>query len=141
MIAEGIAALIGDGSITDLVFSDTTAATVFVEALPSDPPIAVGVYYQPGPEADSGLPYDMPGVHILVRGDTDPRTAPAIWYAIYSKLHGLAGYTLPDGTYLVYALAEQSGPVHLQPDARGRYQLSMNLRTEVRNPTAQRTTE
>ena len=138
MIIDGIARLIGDGTTTDLQFSESAGGNVFVEALPNDPVRVVAVYAGAGEEADSALPYDAPGVRIIVRSDRDARWGLATWAAIYSRLHGLRNVTLPDGTYLVYCLSEQSGPAHLQPDDHGRVLFSMNLRTETKNPTNER---
>lgn len=142
MIIDGIAALIGDEDegVDGLTFSSTTAGgNVFVEGSPNEPANLVTVYASGGGEADSRLAYDSPDVQIITRSAETARWALDIWQAIYSRLHGLRNVTLPDGTYLVYALVEQSSPTHIGTDDRGRYMFSMNLRTEIRNFTQERT--
>lgn len=138
MIHEAIAEYIGS-VVPGLAFSETGGSNIFVDDLPSDPIIAVGVYITPGPESDSKLPYDSPGVQILIRGTVDPRVALRLWQAIYSELHALRAVTLPGGWYLVACLAEQSSPVRMGADEAGRQIYGLNLRTEVLNPTVFRT--
>lgn len=133
----GIAEYLGS-VVPSLAYSETGNASIFVDDLPTAPDVAVGVYAQPGPEADSKLPYDSPGVQILIRCGSDPRPGLTLWQTIYSELHALRNYTLPDGTYLVSALAEQAGPVRMGADASGRQVYGLNLRTEIRNPTIAR---
>lgn len=141
MIVDGFAMLIGDADdgIDGLEFKLAAGGNVFVEAEANLPANAVTVYTSGGGEADSRLAYDSPDVQIVVRSAQSPRWALDMWQAIYSRLHGLRNVTLPDGTYLVYALVEQSSPIHIGTDDRGRYMFSMNLRTEIRNLTQERT--
>jgi hypothetical protein len=138
-IAEYLGSVIpGTSLYPDLVYSASGGANVFVDDLPTEPDVAVGVYIQPGPEADSKLPYDSPGVQIQVRGTSDPTVGLTLWWAIYSELHALRNVTLPDGTYLVSAIAEQSSPVRMGADGSGRQVYGMNLRTEIINRTRER---
>lgn len=128
-------------NITGLKYHATNPAgvNVFVDHMPSQPDRAVGVFTLPGTEADSKLPYDDPGVELLIRGEGgSPTWALDTWRAVYHKLHGLRYVTLPGGTVLVYALVVQSSPVRLGQDENGRHQYAMNVRTEVRNPTQER---
>jgi len=136
MIIDGMAEYVGD-NVTGLSFSET-GGNVFVDALPDAPARAVGVYGNDGDEADSLLPYDAPRVQIMVRSDRDPRWGLNMWQDIYNFIHGKRDVTLPDGTYMVYALVERSGPDHLQPDDQGRHQYGMDIRTEIYNPTSER---
>lgn len=138
MIANGIARLIGE-EVTGLSFNASApGGNVFVEHLPKTPIRAVAVYSRPGPEASSLHPYDEPHVQIVVRGDEDPVWAVDMWWAIYTVVHSRRNEDLPDDTHLVYALVIQSGPVHMSPDENGRFRFSMNIRTEIYNPTEQR---
>lgn len=143
MIHDGLAKLIGAGSgrgsVAGLTYSETAGGNVFMGALPGGTPNrAVAVIPVGGFDADSKLPYSMPSVQIIVRGDEDPRWALDTWQAIYSALQGLRNITLPDGTWLVSCLAQQSGPIHIGRDDNRRFQYGMNLVTEVLEPTAER---
>lgn len=141
MILDGIAMLIGDVSegVDGLLFSESPGGNVFVEQLPSsDPDRCVAIYANGGFEADSLLEYDEPSWQIIVRSDRDPRWGLAAVKGIYSLLHGKRNFVLPDNTYLVYALCEQSGANHLAPDERGRHLFSLNFRSEIINPTEER---
>jgi hypothetical protein len=96
-----------------------------------------------GFEADSLLPYDAPTPQILVRApQREARAAEDLWRAIYAKVHGLRNVVLPDGTYLVYALAMQSDPVRVGSDLDERTGerplYAMNLRCEVVSATVHR---
>ena len=68
---EGIARLIGDGSITGVTYSEVGASTVFLNRMPSAPDNAVLVLPQQGSEPDSKLPYDPVQFQVVVRGEPD----------------------------------------------------------------------
>ena len=137
MIHVGIAEYIGS-VVQGLAYSEAPEGNIFIDDLPTDPEVAVGVYLRPGTEPDSKLPYDPRGVQVLVRGTSDPRVALTLAEAIYSELLALRNLTLPDGTYLVYALAEQP-PFRMDSDVNGRAIYCLNLQTEIKNPTQFRT--
>jgi len=140
VITDGIARLIGDEyeGVDGLFFSESAGGNVFIEGEPQEPGNSVTVYASGGEEADSKLPYDSPSVQIIVRCSQSPRWGLDMWQSIYSLLQGKRNYTLPDNTYLVYSIIEQSSPIHIGPDDRGRYQFSMNIRTEILNTTQER---
>jgi len=134
----GIAQLLGS-VIDGLSYSESgPEGNVFVDHLPSEPTRAVGVYAQPGPEADSKLPYDPAQFQVVVRSETGGAWALATWEAIYSELHGKRYVSLPDGTELVYCLSQQSSPFRFGDDDQGRPRLSANYRTEIINATKER---
>lgn len=132
--------LIGDVTegVDGLLFDENPGGNVFVEQLPNDPDRCVSIYVNGGFEADSLLNYDEPSWQILVRSDRDPRWGLNKVQEIYSLLHGKRNMTLPDGTYLAWALCEQSGANHLAPDERGRHLFSLNFRSEIINTTEER---
>lgn len=142
-LVTGLAQAIGDedDGVEGLTWSLADGGNVFEEASPDSPDVCVSLYATGGPEADSLLPFDAPTVQIIVRGDTDPTTASDLWDKVYSFLHGKRYTTLPDGTFLVYALAVQSSPIAMGPDTSGRYRFSMNLRTEIRLASTHRPIE
>ena len=137
MIVDGVAMLLGE-EVPGLDYSLEAGGNVFVSHLPTEPHKCVSVYSRPGPEASSLHPYDEPHLQIIFRSDESPRWCLDMFQLVYSCLHGKRNVTLPDGTYLVYALAMQSSPVHLAPDENGRFRLSLNVRTEVLNATQER---
>lgn len=134
---DGIAAVLG--TIPGLTYdADGPTGNVFVDQIASEPDRAVCVYVNPGPEADSKLPYDPANFQIAVRSEAGGAWAAAMWAAIYGKLHGLRNVTLPDGTYLVFCLATQASPFRLGTDDVGRLTYTGNYRTEILNPTEER---
>lgn len=135
---EGIAQLIGDGSISGLTYSEAGASTVFLNRMPSSPDNAVCVYTQQGDRPDSLLPYDPVQFQIVVRGEPDGVWAIATGRAIYAKLHGLRNTTLPDGSYAAWVLGQSASPFSVGDDENGRPQFSWDYQGEELNPTAAR---
>lgn len=133
---DGIAQLIA--TLEGLVFSETAEANVFVGHLPSTPDRCVAVYSQVSEEADSKLPYDPVAFTVIARSEQDGVWARDTTAAIYSRLHGKRNTTLPDGTYVVFILAESASPLPLGPDEAHRTRLSVEYRSEVINTTEER---
>ncbi|WP_399088024.1 minor capsid protein [Streptomyces sp. BBFR2] len=109
----------------------------FAETLPPGPDEAVGLWLYGGAEQDARNGYDERSLQVRVRGTADPRVSRRRAEALYSALHGLAGIALPDGTWLVLCVAQQS-PAPLGTDERGRHEHVVNLRLDVANPTTHR---
>lgn len=113
---------------------------VFVEHLPEVPDDCVAVYSRGGltPETHVGL--DRCGVQVLVRGaGGDPRPSYRLAMAVYNALHNLAPGaaigTDPDNREMVQLVsANQSGPVSIGRDTKGRYEWSLNFTVRVWNP-------
>lgn len=143
-LAQSVAKAIGNDSgydgVTGLKYADVvgTGVNVFVGFLPPSPNRVVAVLPSGGLEADSKLPYDSPTIQIIVRGDASPAWALDTWQAVYSYMQGLGSVELPDGIWLVSAIAIQSGPIHIGKDDNGRYQYGMNFYCEHKNPTERR---
>ncbi len=126
-------------NITGLSYSLDAGGNIFVDKLPSEPDRCIAVYTQGGVEADSKLPYDSPAIQIVIRSDASPLWALDTWQALYRRLHGLRHVELvAGGTLLIYALVAQASPIRLGTDDNDRHQYSLNLRTEVLNPTQER---
>lgn len=134
---DGIAMYLN--GVGDLVFSESAGGNIFVGYMPSTPDRAVAVYSRVGDEPDSKLPYDQTPFQIIVRGDLDGVWARETWAAIYAKMHGKRNLTLPDGTYLVFALAESASPLPLGPDENDRTRLVGDWTAEIINITEERT--
>lgn len=138
MMHVGLAQWIG-ANVPGLDYLESAGGNVFVDNVPSAPNRLVAVLTEGGPEADAKLGYDSPMAEILIRSDSaSPAWALDTWRALYDAIHALRHVELPDGTMLVYALAVQSSPNRIGTDDNGRHQYSLNVRTEVRNPTARR---
>lgn len=134
---EGVARLIAD--LDGLTYAEAAEGNVFLDHMPSSPDDAVAVYSATGPEADSKLPYDPAEFQVIVRCAADNWDwAHATERAIYSKLHGKRNVTLPDGTYAVFILAQNSSPFPLGPDENGRLRWSIDYRAEIMNVTEER---
>lgn len=134
---EGIARFIAE--LDGLTYAEAAEGNVFLDHIPQAPDNAVGVYTATGPEADSKLPYDPVDFQVIIR------CAGASWdwahkteRAIYSKLHGKRNLTLPDGTYVVFILAQNASPFPLGPDENGRLRYSVDYRSEIINVTEER---
>ncbi|MEU3712907.1 minor capsid protein [Streptomyces catenulae] len=114
-----------------------TRGDTFAETLPPGPDRAVGLWLYGGAEQDARNGYDERALQIRVRGTADPRVSRRRAEALYAALHGLAGIELPDGTWLVLCVAQQT-PAPLDTDERGRHEHVVNLRLDVANPTTHR---
>lgn len=130
---DGVAGLLWD----DAAPYDA-ATNVFLGFLPAKPNRCVAVFPTGGFESDSKLPYDSPTIQIMVRGDEDPAWALDMAQAVYDYLQAKRYVDLPDDTHLMWLIAVQSGPIHIGKDANGRFQYSLNFRSETRNPTVER---
>lgn len=140
-LTTGVAQAIGaaDGGVAGLKWGINGAGVnVFEDHLPPEPDTAVGVYSEGGLPASSSLPFDSPTLQIVVRGTADPEAARALWWAIYDFIHALRYTTLPDGTFLAWALVTQSGPFAMGPDTSGRFRFSMDVQCETRRTSTHR---
>lgn len=118
----------------------TGGGTVFIGGLPTDPDVAIDVRLLRGPSSDPRHGYDEPGALFRIRGaPDDPVGAERAAWALYDAVHGLRRRTLPDGTVLLSCHGEDSGPLPVGPDTRRRYQWSVQVVTELRRRTANRT--
>jgi hypothetical protein len=132
VVHRGLARHLGD-VVDELTYAEDEGGNIFIDDLPESPDTAVAVLASTGIayEPDSKLPYDPFYVQIVVRSTSNPDWALDVWEGVYSALHGLRNFTLPDGTYVVFAIASGGSPIRLGPDAAGRYRYSMNLRGET----------
>lgn len=115
-----------------------TAGDTFIETLPPAPAEAVGLWLYGAGEQDSRNGYDTRSLQVRVRGTADPRVSRRRAEALYGALHGLAGLELPDGTWLVLAVAQQA-PAPIGTDGSGRHEHTVSVRLDVANPTTHRT--
>lgn len=102
-------------------------------ALPDE---AISLYQRGSGEADVELPYDEPGLQVLVRAAASSAGAMRsmdMAQEIYDLFHGLGELTV-NGIYIVSVIGLQSGPVFIGRDAQGRAEYSINFRIEVLNP-------
>lgn len=135
-LVEGLARyLAGLGLLT--YDPDGTDGNTFAEFMPAEPDLAVVLTPYGLGEPDSLNDDDETGLQIRVRGSTDPRVSRQLSGRIYSALHGLAGITLPDGTWLILSAALQT-PASLGTDELGRHEHVTNYRLNVVTPTAHR---
>ena len=137
MIHESVAEYLGS-AVDALAYSETDEGNVFIDHYPSTPDRVVALYSAAGPESDSKLPYDAVRLQVIVRCEFGGTWGLRTWEDIYSALHGLRNVTLPDGTEVIFLLAEQSTPFRLSPDAEGRVMLSAHFRGETLNVTQHR---
>lgn len=108
------------------VFSTGADSTIYIEHLPDTPDTCIGIYSRGGAAPDLKTTVGRPQLQLIVRGDTDPRTAQSVAQALQDALHGLHDTTF-DTTRIMLCQCAQSQPVSLGPDDNGRYRYSINL--------------
>lgn len=110
----------------------------FLDMMPDAPDEAVALGAYGGAPVDSKLPYDTPSLQVRTRAPlTDRRRARARARAIYDELNGLGNLTLPDGSWLVLCVANQT-PASMGQDERGRLEYVVNFALELFAPSAHR---
>lgn len=111
-----------------------------IDQLPATPTQVVALTgYNAGPEPDSlQSGADEQRVQVRARGTTDPRVSRGRLRAIYDVLQGLDGVTLPDGTYVVLAVALQADPTPIGVDDNRRHEHVQNWRFIIDAPTQHR---
>jgi hypothetical protein len=135
-LAEGIAQyLTARGLLTydpDGVTGDT-----FIDTMPPQPDQAVALTLYGSGEPDPLAEDDQVSLQVRIRGTEDPRLSRRRSQAIYSVLHGAAGLVLPDGTFLILAIAQQT-TTSLGIDQNNRHEHVVNYRINYSNPTEHR---
>jgi len=124
--------------IASLSYADESGGNVFIDWMPAEPMEAVSLISQPSLESDVKLAYDNIEFKVVVRCGHGDTWALDRLSEVYSQLHGKRNVTLPDGTYLVYSIAEQSTPFRVADDDNGRPRWTIDFRGEVTNVTAER---
>lgn len=117
---------------------ETVDWSAFIETMPPQGDLVVGLFQYASGESDSTNPWDTTNVQVRVRAREDPRTSRTRAQAIYDRLHGLGPLTLPDGTWVQLAIGTQGGPIPLGPDRSGRQEHTVNFRIEFDNPSLNR---
>lgn len=129
---DGIARYLADQGLV------TYPGDVFFDLSPASPDAAVTLTVYGGAPVDSKLPYDSPSLQVRVRAPAiDRAQARTRAQALYGALHGLGPITLPDGTRLLLAVANQS-PGSMGQDDLGRIEYVFNLALETYAPSAHR---
>lgn len=86
---------------------------------------------------DVSLSDSVQGLQVRLRGTKDPRTVESMEDAVFDRLHGAHGVTLPGGLRLV--MAERKSGTPLGTDGNGRHQRTSNFHLTVHRPSAHRT--
>ena len=114
---------------------DGAEGNAFIEALPSTPDLAVGIFSAGGaaPEVRNAL--DRPALMFVIRGGSDPRAVQMLARQIWTAWHGLTKTELaPGGVYVGLARARESEPVAQGPDESGRHRYSVTIDFITRRP-------
>lgn len=133
---EGMLRHLNDAGLVDFD-PDGVTGDAFSDRMPPEPNEAVALTPYGGSEPDSKLPYDSPNLQVRTRAEDDPRVARTRAWAIYNQLNGLAGTTLPDGTWLVLCTANQT-PQTMGQDTLGRPEYVVNFSLELHAPSVNR---
>ena len=129
--------------VAGLTYDPTgTSGNIFCGFMPDEPAVAVMLDGGAGGRPQlTKRPTDLPDVHIIIRGDRHT-SDDALAQAVYSELQCLDHTELATGTadelYLIGCTAEQSDPISMGRDARGRPEWSLNFNARVRAITANR---
>lgn len=143
MLARAIATYLG-ANVAGLTWAGcATGGNVFVATMPDSPDVAVMVMPTGGREQLTRLPYDLPSLQVMTRGEPYDAVGPfETAAAIYSALTCLDGVTLDPGgddeVLVVGCTAAQSAPVSIGRDANDRHEFTTNWRLHVHNPTTHR---
>lgn len=119
---------------------DGIVGDCFVEAMPAGPDVCTVLTLYGLGEPDAALPYDETGLQVRTRGGPDPRVSRARAQSWYYALHGARRIDLPDGTYLILAVAIQT-PASLGMDEQRRFEHVVNFRLDVSSLTVNRPLE
>lgn len=118
---------------------DLDIGPVYSTKLPAAPDRAVAVARYAGPESALADNYDSVNLQLRVRGPAvDTRIAERDAELLYDALNGLAGLTLPGGTWLSQLVGVQAGPVYIGQDSSGRDEYTINFRAEVSRTSTHR---
>jgi hypothetical protein len=138
MIGVEIGRYLG-ANVPGLTWSETSAANIAMNEMPTGPDHIVTIVDTGGPESDSSLPYDEFHLQLVIRSDaSSPQWALEMWDTLFDFLHGKRNFTLSDGTLVIYCLVRQGNPVSIGTDDNDRHTYTMNLRGETYHPTAER---
>lgn len=85
---------------------------------------------------DPSLSDSVQGLQVRLRGTKDPRVVQDMDDAIFDRLHGATGVTLPGGVRLVMALRRSGTP--LGADGSGRLERTSNYHLSVHRPSTHR---
>jgi hypothetical protein len=136
-LLDGLARYLDSEGVLDYDAAGVTGNT-FIEVVPQTPNRCVSLSIYGGEVPDSKLGYDSVAMQVRTRGTNDPRVSRSFNQAIYDKLHGLGQIELPDGTYVILCVANQSAPQYIGVDSNGRHEHTLNYMIEVRSVTAHR---
>ncbi len=138
---QGFAQLLANenlGTYSETEAYPSGAVGIAVETMPDKPSLAAALYSQPGNESYASIGVDQPVLHVIVRGNGDPRTSRSLADRIYDTLHGRTNFTLPDGSRVVLCVGTQAGPTTLGQDASGRHAHDLKFIITLNNPTQHR---
>jgi hypothetical protein len=136
-LLDGLARWLDDAGLARYE-PDGVGGDLFLEAMPAAPDVCTVLTLYGGTEPDARLPYDTVSLQVRTRGAQGVSRARA--HAVYDQLHGARRTDLPDGTYLILAVALQ--PVtSIGLDEQRRHEHVVNFRLDVSSPTTHRPAE
>jgi hypothetical protein len=111
-------------------WEDAAGGDLFAERqLPTTPHNAMLVRSSGGFEG-LGVEEDQPTFQFVARG-ANPQWALNRLQQVYDQLHGRGGFALPNGVWVTFAIATQSGPAPAGQDPDGRWLFTSNYRLMV----------
>ncbi len=111
---------------------------IYLYRMPYDRARCVALYLSTGEQSSPRLGYDAPLIQVRVRGDVDILFASDLASNIYNQIHGMSEASFVDGTYVIVAVCEQSGPTFIGFDSNQRPEFTVNARFNIHNPTPHR---
>lgn len=140
MTLEDLATLLDTNGLVTYSATAPTGVDCFIEHMPTDPDVAVGLFSNGGDEPDLQVyGYDRVRVQLIVRGPAaDPRPTRARAETFRQFFAAIPVTTLASGSTVLHGFALDASPVTMGRDANDRYEYSVNVELEVASATAQR---
>jgi hypothetical protein len=126
MLAAALATYLHTEGIVTFDASGSTGNT-FIDVLPDTPSVAVMIKEVPGKASEIGVAEVNNSVQILIRGDTDPRTAHELAWEIYDALHGQVNTNLGGLDYYIVLCQAANAPGNIGQDDNRRHLYSINF--------------
>lgn len=110
--------------------ADADGGTLFIERLPPSPDTCIAIRHTGG-AISTGLPLIEPTIQLVVRGDTDPRTALELADEAMTALKYKQGAITLAGEDVSIIWPLNDIPAYVGIDENGRHMYSINLRISI----------
>ncbi len=119
-----------DGKAIGTFSPDANGGNIFIERLPTAPDTCIAIRHTGG-AISTGLPLIEPTIQLVVRGDTDPRTALELADEAMAALKYKQGAITLAGEDVSIIWPLNDIPAYVGIDENGRHMYSINLRISI----------